>query len=203
MQPEIISLIEKGKSIKIQIINMLKKYHYPNDNKNLILLGYQSILMEHHDAIHLLIHNGLYGSAFALVRVFYEPLFKAHWVEACATMTQIKKIIEGKDIFPEMKDIVEQVDKVYEMGTFWQEFKKNSWSAMNDYTHSGMRQINRRFNEDAVEPSYDLGEIVEVLNGINMALLIMALFFFTKYNKEEEIEMLKNMIADYIDGVSQ
>jgi hypothetical protein len=203
MQPEIILLIEKGKDIKLKISEMVKKYHYPEGNKNFILLGYYSILVEHHDAIHLLIQNELYGSAFALVRALYEPLFRAHWVGACATTMQIDKIIEGKDIFPKMEDMVEEMDRVYGTGDFWQKIKRNFWSAMNDYTHSGIRQLGRRFIEDAVKQNYDFGEVVEVLDGTNMALLMMALFFFNVHVKEKEIEIIKQMIIEYNDEVAQ
>ena len=75
--------------------------------------------------------------------------------------------------------------------------KKNSWAAMNDYTHSGMRQISRRFVQDGVEPNYDVAEIKEVLDGTNVALLLMALFFFNVYKKLDEVKAVEKMILEY------
>lgn len=75
--------------------------------------------------------------------------------------------------------------------------KKNSWDAMNDYTHSGMRQIARRFLKGGVEPNYDVDEIKEVLNGTNVALLFMALFFFNVYEKSDEVKVVEKMILEY------
>ncbi len=201
MEPEILSIIDKGTNLKLQIGKMVTKHDYPKGNKNLILLGYHSIMVEHHDAIHLLIQNKLYGSAFALVRAFYEPLYRAHWVNACATDDQIYKIMKGKDVFPKMNEMVEKIDNAYGTGDFWEMIKKNSWSPMNDYTHSGIRQLSRRFVEDEVAPNYHLGEIVEVLDGTNMALLLMALFFFNVYKKTEEIEVIRQMIMEYSNKV--
>jgi len=197
MEPEISSIIKKGIQIKRTIGGMVTKYEYPHGDKNSLLIAYHSILAEHHDAIHLLIQNQLYGSAFALVRALYEPLYCAHWVNACATEKQIEKIIEGIDIFPEMKTMVEEIDQKYGTGNFWQVVKKNSWTAMNDYTHSGMRQIARRFVQYEVEPNYDVAEIKEVLNGTNIALLLMALFFFNVFKKPDEIKSVEKMILEY------
>jgi hypothetical protein len=46
MSPQIISTIEKGKRLKLKIGEMVIKYNYPQDKKNLILLSYHSILGE-------------------------------------------------------------------------------------------------------------------------------------------------------------
>jgi len=158
-------------------------------------------MVEHHDAIHLLIQNKLYGSGFALVRALYEPLYRAHWANACATDKQIDKIMKGKDVFPKMNEMVKEIDNAYGTGDFWQMIKNNSWPAMNDYTHAGMRQLSRRFVEDEVAPNYDLGELIEVLDGTNMALLLMALFFFNVYKKTEEVKVIRQMIMEYSDKV--
>lgn len=203
MESEIISIIEKGRKIEDKISEMVTRDNYPNDNKSLILLAYHSIEIEHHKAIHLLIQNKLYGSAFALVRSIYEPLYRAHWVNACATEKQIKKLIKGKDIFPRMKLMVENIDSAYGTSNFWQMIKSNSWSAMCDYTHTGIRQISRRFKENEVLPNYDWDELIEILNNTNMALLLMALFFFNVFRRTEEISKIEQMIMEYSDVKEQ
>lgn len=197
MDPEILSIIDKGKKLKIRIGDMVRRHEYPQGNKNLLLLGYHSIMVEHHDAIHLLVENRLYGSSFALVRALYESLYRAHWVHGCATKDQIDKIVDGKDVFPRMKDMVKEIDNAYGTVDFWQEIKDNSWAAMNDYLHSGMRQILSRFDDNKVAPNYEIGAIIEVLNGSNMALLLMALFFFHTYMKTSEVKQIEKMIIDY------
>ena len=130
MKPEIQAIINKGRKLKKQIGEMIRKHEYPKGNKNLLLLGYHSIMAEHHTAIHLLIKHNLYGSSFALVRVLYEPLYRAHWVHGCATDELIDNIVEGKNVFPKMKRMVEEIDNAYGTGNFWQDIKNNSWSAI-------------------------------------------------------------------------
>lgn len=197
MEPEMQSIIDKGRKLKKQIGEMIRKHEYPQGNENQLLLGYHSIMVEHHASIHLLIEHRLYGSAFALVRALYEPLYRAHWVHGCSTDDQIDKIIEGKDVFPKMKCMVEEIDNAYGTGNFWKEIKNNSWSAMNDYTHSGVRQISNRFNKNEIISNYEKEAIIEVLNGTNVALLLMALFFFNTFMKTDEVNQIREMIINY------
>jgi hypothetical protein len=198
MESKIISIIERGRELKDKIGRIVTRCGgYPNDNKSLILLAYHSMVVEHHTAIHLLIQNNLYGSAFALVRAIYELVYRAHWVNACAAEKQINRAIKGQDIFPKMDEIVKDIDSAYGTGNFWQMIKSNSWSAMNDYTHAGIRQIGRRFKEDEVLPNYDSGELVEVLNGTNIALLLMTFFFLNVLRRTEGIKEIEQMIMEY------
>lgn len=197
MPTEIDLLIEKGKNLKTHIGEMVTKHEYTRGEKNFLLIAYHSLLVEHHTSIHLLIQNKLYGSSFALVRALYELLYRAHWVHGCATEQQIHRIVEGKEVFPAMKDMVQQIDKAYGTGDFWRMIKENSWAAMNDYTHSGMRQIGNRFRGDEVAPDYEMGAIVEVLNGTNMVLLLMALFFFHAFRNDEEAKEVEKLVIEY------
>lgn len=203
METEIDLIVEKGKKLKLQIGKMVSSYNYPRDKKSLLLMAYHSLLAEHHTSVHLLIQYKLYGSSFALVRPLYEPLYRAHWVNGCATEDQINQIVEGKNVFPKMYEMVEEIDRAYGTGGFWKTIKENSWSAMNDYTHSGVRQIGSRFKESEVTPNYELGAIVEVLNGTNMALLLMSLFFFDAFGKTSEVKEIDKMIRDYSPEAAQ
>ena len=199
MEPELHSIFGKTTKFKRKLGDLVTSYEYPTDPKSQFLLAYHSIMAEHHDAIWLLIQNGLHGSAFALVRSFYEPLYRAHWIIGCATDKQIDEVLKGKDIFPKMYEMVEKIDTAFGIGDFFQDIKKNSWGPMNDYTHSGIRQIGRRFKHYAVEPNYETGEIVEVLNGINVALMLMAIVFFKTFGKIEAASEVEKMLNEYTE----
>lgn len=197
MEPEILSAFEKTTKLNRKLGDLVTNHEYPADPKSQILLAYQSILVGHHAAIALLIQNELYGSAFALVRPFYEPLCRAHWLIRCATDKQMDEAIQGKDIFPKMNNMVKEIDAGYCTGSFFQNIKENSWCPMNDYTHCGIRQIGRRFKGNKVEPNYGKEEIVEVLNGINIALMLMALLFFKTFKKIEAANAVEKMLTEY------
>lgn len=197
MELEIRSLLEKTTRFKRSLGALVTAHEYPTDPKRQLLLAYHSIMSEHHEAICLLIKNGLDGSAFALVRSFYEPFYRAHWIVGCASPKQIDELLHGKDIFPKMHEMVEQIDSAFGIDDFFQNIKKSSWGSMNDYTHSGLRQIGRRFRGNLVEPNYATDEIVEVLDGINIGLLLMGLLFFKVFDRSEAATKVEKLITEY------
>lgn len=159
MNAEIAAVTEKTSVMKTRLGRLVTGFDYPIDQKSQIFLAYHSIMAEHHSAIFLLIQNDLCGSAFALVRPVYELLYRAHWIVACASEKHIKGIFEGKDVFPKMRDLVVDIDKAYKSDDFWKTIKEAMWSPMNDYTHSGIRQIGRRFTGNEVMQNYEVGEM--------------------------------------------
>jgi hypothetical protein len=199
MDSQIDVVIQKTANLKDRLGLLVTKHKYPTDKRSQILLAYHSILAEHHSAIFLLIQNDLCGSAFALARPVYETLYRAHWIAACADETQVKNLFEDKDIFPKMYDLVSQIDKAYNTGDFWQSMKKSTWNPMNDYTHSGLRQVGRRFKNNEVLHNYETDEILEVLNGTNMALLLIANLFFSFFEKDDACSEVKEMIFKFND----
>lgn len=194
------SIYEKTNIFKKNLGNLVTSFEYQNDSKGRIIIAYHSIMEEHHSAILLLIDNNLNGSAFALLRSVYELLYRAHWIVGCATTKQINEMLKGKNIFPKMNEMVVKIDTAFKIDDFFQNIKKNSWGPMNDYTHSGIRQINRRFKDNNVEPDYGYGEIIEVLNGINIALGLMAKVFFAFFKQLEAEREVEKMLFEYMSS---
>jgi hypothetical protein len=197
MNAEIAAVIEKTSVMKSRLGRLVTGFDYPTDEKSQILLAYHSIMAEHHSAIFLLIQNDLCGSAFALVRPVYELLYRAHWLVACANDKHITGIFDGKDVFPKMPDLVIDIDRAYQSDGFWGTIKEAVWSPMNDYTHSGIRQIGRRFTGNEVMQNYEIGEILEVLNGVNVALILTAHLFFNYFNKAEACCEVEELFTSY------
>jgi len=197
MDPEINAIIQKTIVLKERLGHLVTSYEYPTDKKSQILLAYHSLLAEHHSAIFLLIQNDLCGSAFALVRPVYEILYRAHWIAACASEKHIEDIFDDKDVFPKMRDLVVEIDNAYKTGGLWQTIKKSTWLPMNDYTHSGIRQIGRRFYDNQVLQNYEVCEILEVLNGINITLILVANLFFNVFGKVEACNEVEKLLSNY------
>lgn len=197
MDSQIDVVIQKTAKLKDRLGLLVTKNEYPTNRRSQILLAYHSILAEHHSAIFFLIQNDLCGSAFALARPVYETLYRAHWIAACANETQVNNLFEDKDIFPKMHVLVSQIDKAFNSGNFWQTIKRSTWNPMNDYTHSGIRQVGRRFNDNQVLQNYEKEEILEVLNGTNMALLLIASLFFSFFGKDDAYSEVREMILNY------
>jgi hypothetical protein len=189
----------RGSLLRSKIREFLCDGEYACQNKNLLLMAYVDIALEHHEAIQLLVKSQLYGSAFALTRSLFDTLFRALWINACATKKEIEKVINRDDgEFPCMSDTVAAIDQSYSTDVFFTSLKRRSWAAMCSYAHSGLLQITRRFTGDQVKPNYGDGEILEVLNAMNVAIILMSRMFFMSVGRQHEADEVEKMMAEYV-----
>jgi len=144
--------------------------------------------------IHLLVNNKLFGSAFALIRPFYETYYRALWMLKYATDTEVEGIANGKFTFPNMGSKIKDLDAIYTGTDFFEQLKKNSWSAMCDYAHTGRLQLSRRWTEDELEPNYKDGEIIEVIKGTETILLMFAYVVLKEHSYITEAEVINSLL---------
>jgi hypothetical protein len=165
-----------------------------HDKKIYLLTGYFNIVIEHHAAIDLLIKEGLFVSAFALVRPLAETVYRAAWVNACATPQQLEQLVTDDDFgFP--NDMTERADAAYATDGFFKKIKKSSWKSMCSYAHSGLLQVQRQHGAEDVSigSNYSEAEILEVLKGTTAFLVILTIIFFRStnhWNQASEIKIL-------------
>ena len=69
---------------------------------------------------------------------------------------------------------------------------------MCSYTHSGLLQITRRFTGDEVKPNYQDGEILEVLNATNIAVILVSRMFFMSVGRQAEADEVEKIMAEYV-----
>jgi hypothetical protein len=128
---------------------LFHRHEYPRDTKTFLLRAYVDIALEHHDAIWLLAKCRLNGSAFAMVRLVYDAMFRAFWINKVATAEQIERAIDDElgfhleKILPEIKrDYFSDrpPDEAELFDSFLQKIKEG-WGPMCSYTHSGALQL--------------------------------------------------------------
>jgi Family of unknown function (DUF6988) len=170
--------ILRSSRINQQIAELRERHGYLQNRKNDLLMAYFDIISEHHKAIGLLIKENLVGSSFALVRPIAETLYRAAWVNACATAQELERLfVDDNFHFP--PDMIEKIDTAYSAGDFFKHLKHDTWKSMCGYTHSGSHQINRRFGEDGyVGPNYSDAETMEALRATTAMLILIAILFF-------------------------
>jgi hypothetical protein len=188
----------RGSLLRANIREFLCAGEYACQDKNLLLMAYVDIALEHHEAIQRLIKSRLYGSGFALTRSLFDAVFRALWINACATEKQIQEVASREDKFPCMSQMVAMIDQRYSAEKFFTSIKKRSWAAMCSYTHSGLLQITRRFTGDQVKPNYQDGEILEVLNATNIAVVLVSRMFFMSVGHQHEADEVEKMMAEYV-----
>ncbi len=136
---------------------------FPASDRNRLSAACFHQALEHHEAIILLVRRKLIGSALALVRPLFEIYVRAIWLGKCATDLDLGRFQKGK-LEREFAGLVADIEshEGYNVGVI-SGVKKNSWRAMNDFTHGGPLQVIRRITADSIAANYSPQEVQEVV----------------------------------------
>ena len=187
----------RGAQIRSRLWDLLERHAFSDDHRPVWVAGSIAQALEHHQAIALLIDRQLTGSAFALVRPLVETVVRAHWINAVASDEQVKRARDDdKYVFPSMKDMSAAVGRAYDADELFQGMTAE-WEAMCSYTHSGARQIGRRFTGTQVKANYKPAAIVQVLNLTNYGVLFLARMFFMSTGHQPEADETQTMLLDH------
>ena len=176
---------------------LLGRHEYPDDYRTVIVIGFIAQLIEHHEAVLVLIMNDMVGSAFALARPIVEGMYRGLWINVCATDAEIERFINKDEIKPTIAELATAIDEGYRAGDLFRDLKKRSWDALNSYTHTGMLQLGRRFTRHEVKPSYTDGQVFEMTTTLTTCVLLLISRFFAKQNHVDESRQVDTLIESY------
>jgi len=192
--PETLDRADRARAKVVQIL----QGEYKDETRLMVLLAYVDLAIEHHEAIGLLLRSKLHGSAFSLTRVVFEILFCAHWVARCASDRDLEKIaFTGNFEFPGMGKIVTDVDTAFGTDGFFADIKRKGWRGMNSYTHSGLLQLAKRFKGSKVEPNYSDEAVMETVDAITSALLLLGRLLADSVGRVDEVGKLDMLIEGF------
>jgi len=156
--------LESAEALIPRLALRIEGLELPATDRNRISAGCFHQALEHHEAIVCLIRRRLFGSAMALGRPLFEIYVRGIWLGKCASESELTTFQKGK-IDKTFADMVTEVEanEGYNVGVLG-ELKRNSWSAMNDFTHGGALQVVRRITGDSIAANYTADEILEALN---------------------------------------
>jgi uncharacterized protein DUF6988 len=195
----------RGAEIRTRLRELLPR-HATGDAKTDWLIASTDIALEHQEAVERLVKSELYGSAFGVVQMF-DAMIRALWINACATTKQIEQACREELHWPtsKMREAIKQAyfsgpcssEEAARRETLF-EFLDKSWPIMCDYTHSGSRQIARRFTKSGnLKPDYSDGAIVQAVNLTNFAVLLMTSMLFHSMGDESKADKSASMRRDY------
>lgn len=139
------------------------KRQLPASNRVRAAASCLGIAHEHHHAIVLLIGHQLYASAFALLRVQFEAYIRGTWLLLCAPEDKVAAFLNGNTpprvdaLLRELEETPGYAEKMLSG------LKQKYWQSMCGYTHTGGIHVQRWNTSEAVEPSYSIDEVREVL----------------------------------------
>lgn len=227
LSPKVSTLVEdittRGAEFRERVDALLRRHEYPTEPKNMLMLGYVLIAIEHHRAIWLLKEADLYGSAFALVRPVFDAWLRALWINAIATPEQITRASKSHDElrFPKVEKMLADIKPVY-FGNAEQNPERakivddlfyfligpdpkdkadprvtSLWKVLHGYTHPGARQLARLFTGTEVKPNYTQLDIAQALNLPTMALFFLMGPFFISMGKQAEADEVHTLALQY------
>lgn len=184
---------------------ILAKPHFPTDERNLVVIGFISMLIEHQESLLVLVMHEKTGSAFALARPIVEGAYRGMWLNLPATDSEVKRFIDKDKIELEFGGIAKALDAAYNTGDFFENLKTRSWKALNSYTHGGMLQIGRRYTKHDLVNNYAEGEIYEMCSAVTTVVLVMISVFLKKHGHGDlgsEIDKLVETYGPVADGTT-
>lgn len=193
------SLVEESKEISRWLCEKLNGIEIPNNNRTRVSAGCFDVSMEHQISVTILTENRLFGSAFALARCAFESYIRGAWFKYCASEQEIENFLKGKfeHTYQKLVDDIEACDKY--SGNALSTIKNSGWKFLNDFTHTGSRQVIRRHTETYVESSYPEDEVIDMLDFVNVTSLLAGYdaFFLSKTVDESEAASFLNKIKEY------
>lgn len=145
--------IQKNHQLLEKIDKLLHNFEIiSDDKKGNLFVAYYKTALSHFYAIEILTEKKLYNSSFALMRSLFESLVRGTYLRDCLDQAKIERLHNGNDndIFPNMATMVSEIDDLHDL-TYFTDRKDAAWKMMNDYTHTGINQLSRSFNDQTGE----------------------------------------------------
>ena len=232
LSPKVSTLVEdittRGAELRERMDKLLRRHDYPiPDTKNVMVIGYVIIAIQHHRAIWLLKEAALYGSAFALIRPVFDAWLRALWINAIATPEEIEEASHDRLRWRSVDQMLAEIRPVYfghaqkdaefadiadKLFYFLTGRKSEDrtgprnaslWDALNSYTHPGARQLARLFTGAEVKQSYSEWDIAQGLNLATVALILLMGPFFISMGKQAEADEVHTLGMQYLTEFNQ
>jgi hypothetical protein len=190
------STVLRAESILNQVYGMVSEYDVENNTRKKMMARLLSLVIEHYESIVLLIKNKKYGSASALVRPLVEAEYRSTWLALCCTDEKAKQL-SLNDRFDKVSKLSAAIGLAIKDEVFKEVYAQNS-KALNSYTHGGMHQIARRFNDKGdIEATFSEEELIDLLNVTGVNVLMSCLSFFSGIEDSEKAKLARQYILDY------
>lgn len=169
----------------------------PGDERALIVCGCIDSAIEHQAAIVLLHNSKLYAPMFALLRVLAEAVIRGLWLQHCATDNELNKF-KTKGIERHLGGLIQDIESTIDSPNgALSKLKLSGWSALCDFTHTGIGQVSRRHHPGRIEANYLPDDIVQALNLAGALGLISAGQLIAMSDRQDSISSFYDKMSEY------
>ncbi len=164
-------------------------------DRDALIVGYWSLLLDYHTAIVTLLPKELYGAAFALLRPIVEAWVRVHVAKMGADETMLQ--LKNDAYRVNFARVGEEIDKAFGLDFFAKSLNKAVREALHSYTHSGSFQIARRFDENSIKSRYSDGAILNVIEASTTAAFMATIVVTKHFGFEEEWHATTELFSEY------
>jgi hypothetical protein len=195
-----------GAEIRTRLREFLARPTYTTDTRTVLVIGAADQALEHHRAVWLLRERDMNGSALAMIRLVWDSMFRSLWLNAVATDEQVEQASNNDELDWRRIQVRKDIKRVYfapdnperaaALDKIFDDFKE-LLKILSDYTHSGARQLGRRFSFDEVKPSYTEHELAQALSAATEALLFCSVLLLKSLKLHDETDETVEMRNRY------
>ena len=198
VQDEIERATELGQRLEDLIVNKGQFVH--RGARELLVLGYWSLIFDLDKGMLSLIRSKFYGAAFALVRPIVETLIRSHVAILCSEedLAKLRNDTYRTDfskIGPEIDDYFHLKLNAGQPGLMQKLL--NHRLALHSYTHAGIQQLARRFEEHELAANYSDGEIIEAIHAGASAVFMVTNLLTRVYDLRQESEPASALYVEW------
>jgi hypothetical protein len=198
VQDEIERATELGQRLEDLIVNKQQLVH--RGERELLLLGYWSLIFDLDKGMLSLIRSKFYGAAFALLRPIVETLVRSHVAIMCSDEDFAE--LQNDTYKTDFSRIGAQIDDHFHLrlradqpGLMQKLLNKRL--ALHSYTHAGICQLARRFEGHDVGPNYKDGETIEAIHAGASAVFMVTNLLTRVYDLERESESASALYLEW------
>jgi hypothetical protein len=132
--------------------------------RSLIAAACFDAVLEHQAAIATLVERQLNGSALALMRVVAEAYIRGAWFARCATDDEVQRF-QKDELEKGIRTLVRELEaSLGNANDVLSRTIKNQWNTLCSFTHTGFKQVTRRYTGSILKPNYPEAEVIQALN---------------------------------------
>lgn len=174
-------------------------------DRPMVALSMCGIAFEHASAIRLLMGEGYFTPAIALLRPQYEALVRAAWILHAASEAQVTRLTgelsaerqQAAKNLPSVKDMLEALVKSGPPGSgrLLTRFRDRLWDGLNSFVHGGLHPVARR------QSGYPAELLADVLKNSNAVMALTGLVLSELSEDEQTARRLATVLSDFADCV--
>lgn len=169
---------------------------FPSDKRTDIASACFDVAIEHQAAIAQLCASGMHGSMFAFLRVLLEAVVRGLWFQYCATDEDMLRFEQGK--IPDFTSLTSAIENAIEADVpTLTLLRKNSWDALNGFTHTGFHQVTRRHGGGTLGPNYSDDDIVKALNFTGALGIIAGVQLVILAEREDLVDAFRQKMQEF------